>query len=59
MGLTYLVIALQLTYYMLNIGKGHNLRDIEVTQENATKYWMQLLKYNITKYPYLGYFGVF
>ncbi len=54
LGLSYLFIAIQLTCYMLNIGKGHNLRDIEITQKNATKYWMQLLKCNITKYPYLG-----
>lgn len=54
LGLSYLFTDIQLTYYMLNIGKGRNLRDIEITQENATKYWIQLLKCNITKYPYLG-----
>ncbi|WP_375479934.1 hypothetical protein [uncultured Nostoc sp.] len=54
LGFSYLFIAIQLTYYMLKIGKGHNLRNIEITQKNATKYWLQLLKFNINKYPYLG-----
>ncbi|WP_335009032.1 hypothetical protein [Nostoc sp.] len=38
LGLAYLFIAIQLTYYLLQIGKDHNLRDQEITQKNATKY---------------------
>ncbi|MDZ8188181.1 MAG: hypothetical protein RMX96_25425 [Nostoc sp. ChiSLP02] len=54
LGLINLLPAIKLTYFMMEIGKVHKLRDIETTKKNAIKYWKELLKVQPPQYPYLG-----
>ncbi|HLO88260.1 MAG TPA: hypothetical protein VK203_25100 [Nostocaceae cyanobacterium] len=54
LGITNLLTAIQLTYCLIGMGKGHNLRDIAMTEKYTIKYWRLLLKLNIKEYPYLG-----
>jgi hypothetical protein len=54
LGITNLFTAIQLTYCLIGMGKGHNLRDIAMTEEYTTQYWRLLLKLNRQEYPYLG-----
>ncbi|MEH1771188.1 hypothetical protein [Nostoc sp.] len=53
-GLINLLTALKLTYFLMEIGRVHKLRDIETTKHNAIKYWTELLKIKPPQYPYLG-----
>jgi hypothetical protein len=53
-GLINLLTAIKLTYFLMEIGRAHKLRDIEITKYNATKYWAELLKIKPPQYPYLG-----
>jgi len=54
LGLVNLLTAIQLTYYMLQIGNAHNQRDITSSNKNTTKYWILLLKHHPQTYPYIG-----
>jgi hypothetical protein len=53
-GLINLLTALKLTHFLMEIGRVHKLRDIEITKHNAIKYWDELLKIKPLQYPYLG-----
>jgi hypothetical protein len=53
-GLINLLTAIKLTYFLMEIGRVHKLRDIETTKHNAIKYWAELLKIKPLQYPYLG-----
>lgn len=53
-GLTNLVSAIKLTYFLMEIARVHKARDIETTKHNAIQYWTELLKIKPPQYPYLG-----
>ncbi|WP_392533096.1 hypothetical protein [Nostoc sp. C117] len=53
-GLINLLTAIKLTYFLMEIGRVHKLRDIEITKQNAIQYWAELLKIKPPQYPYLG-----
>lgn len=56
LGFSHLITAVRLTYYLMEIGRVHKQRNIEITKQNATRYWRLLLKLkiNLHQYPYLG-----
>lgn len=49
-----LVTAIKLTYFLMEIGRVHKERDLEITKDNAIQYWEELLKTKPSQYPYLG-----
>jgi len=53
-GLTNLLTAIKLTYFLMEIGRVHKRRDLETTKQNATQYWEELLRAKPPQYPYLG-----
>lgn len=53
-GLINLVTAIKLTYYLMEIGRVHKERNLEITRNNAIQYWEELLKTKPLQYPYIG-----
>jgi hypothetical protein len=54
LGWLNLIPAIQVTYYLIQAGKIHKLRDVEMTSQYTTHYWHILLKIQPQQYPYLG-----
>lgn len=54
LGLKDCLAAIPLTYYLIQVGIGHNKRDLEMTRKGSTSYWMLLLNTNSRGYPFLG-----
>jgi hypothetical protein len=54
LGLVNILTAIQLTYFLMEIGRFHKSRGLETTKDNAIKYWAELLKIKPPQYPYLG-----
>lgn len=45
---------IKLTYYLFQIGLGHNQRDLAKCEKYATYYWNLLLRSKEAVYPYIG-----
>lgn len=54
LGFINVFTALQLTYYILQIGNAHNQRNIELSNKNTTQYWILFLKHHPQNCPYIG-----
>ncbi|UKO96246.1 hypothetical protein [Nostoc sp. UHCC 0870] len=54
LGFIHLLSAIKLTYCIWEIARVHKLRDTKTTQNNAIRYWEELLKIKPSQYPYIG-----
>ena len=53
-GLVYTFSVIQITYFLIQVGFGHNQRNLANCERNAIQYWDVLLRLNQRGCPYLG-----